>query len=583
MVTSAADVPDLPIDPQALTAEVERLRSGAAAVHAASTDVSSAWNGLPATVESPQTTELLSQMQTVHEAMTATVEMSVQVADILDQVAEQMLRLKQQRDQLAGEVEAHQRMVAALDIDEASPGAGTDLQEQSRHLRRQIDAVIEEARSDLARLGVPPWAVARFGDRAVTVGPPVPFATRAAAFNDDTTLIYLAALAAGDARHVEDLLRRHPEWRDLLENKPPSAEAVRQWWDTLDDRARAALVAGAPELVGALGGVPPLDRVAANRRNAQRRRAEAAAELARLDAPGEFERDAANLGPDAAETVRVDRRAAVDRLRAEIAYLDRVDKGEVQLFLFRPEDDEIVEMIGTPGPDTARVLTYVPGTFTTRHSFYRNEVQQVAGWMVERGAVDVAFVWKGTEFPGDDENSGMTGQAAGILEANGQERAAPAASDLAGFRTELDSDASLKAASQIGMGHSWGLVPLTGSEAAGVHYDQVHSLAGAWVPPDWTASGGTDYFHWSYVDALSMAQDVLPVGEGRNPDTSQSFESHVFARQGDFRASLDDPNVLDPVGIPATIHPLFNHNLIAQDSPSNLPALNEMRRRILDD
>ncbi|MBM3714916.1 MAG: hypothetical protein FJW64_04140 [Actinobacteria bacterium] len=569
MVTSAADVPDLPIDPQALTAEVERLRSGAAAVHAASTDVSSAWNGLPATVESPQTTELLSQMQTVHEAMTATVEMSVQVADILDQVAEQMLRLKQQRDQLAGEVEAHQRMVAALDIDEASPGAGTDLQEQSRHLRRQIDAVIDEARSDLARLGVPPWAVARFGDRAVTVGPPVPFATRAAAFTDDTTLIYLAALAAGDARHVEDLLRRHPEWRDLLENKPPSAEAVRQWWDTLDDRARAALVAGAPELVGALGGVPPLDRVAANRRNAQRRRAEAAAELARLDAPGEFERDAANLGPDAAETVRVERRAAVDRLRAEIAYLDRVDKGEVQLFLFRPEDDEIVEMIGTPGPDTKRVLTYVPGTFTTRHSFYRNEVQQVAGWLVDEGAVDVAFVWKGAEFPGDDEMPGVAGQVGGLLEANEQDRAAPAADALRLFREEVDRDAALGAATQIGMGHSWGLVPLTGSEGAGVHYDQVHSLAGAWVPQGWHPDADTRYSHWSYVDGLSVAQDFLPVGEGRNPDVVSSFDSHVFELPGDFKVSFQDPTVPDPTFVPLTTHPLRNHNLIASSSREN--------------
>ncbi len=48
--------------------------------------------------------------------------------------------------------------------------------------------------------------------------------------------------------------------------------------------------------------------------------------------------------------------------------------------LYQPEENRIAEMIGTPGPGTKRVLTYVPGTFTSMDSFFGGGAG-VARWL----------------------------------------------------------------------------------------------------------------------------------------------------------------------------------------------------------
>ncbi len=86
-----------------------------------------------------------------------------------------------------------------------------------------------------------------------------------------------------------------------------------------------------------------------------------------------------------------------------IDYLQRVVDGDVQLYLWRPDKDEVIEMFGNP--DTADVImSFMPGTNTTMDSFYtatattgitaltRWEVEnadpriQAAGFVVKQGA-----------------------------------------------------------------------------------------------------------------------------------------------------------------------------------------------------
>ena len=53
---------------------------------------------------------------------------------------------------------------------------------------------------------------------------------------------------------------------------------------------------------------------------------------------------------------------SLDQLQKKSEYLERVMSGAVQLYLYQPDRDRIVEMIGNPSASTTNSVTYVPGT-----------------------------------------------------------------------------------------------------------------------------------------------------------------------------------------------------------------------------
>lgn len=144
-------------------------------------------------------------------------------------------------------------------------------------------------------------------------------------------------------------------------------------------------------------------------------------------------------------------------------------------------------------------------------------------------------------FPGEDPNAGSVSRCR-IGEANDQERTLETDRLLAQFQDEIAvSSAHVTNAESIARGHSWGLAGITASEVAGAHYDRVHSIAGAGMPADWEADPETAYFHWSYVDALSMAQSTSLVWDGKIPSTHPAFQSTIYEREGDFDLYLPGP------------------------------------------
>ncbi|MDQ1215470.1 hypothetical protein [Microbacterium arborescens] len=148
-----------------------------------------------------------------------------------------------------------------------------------------------------------------------------------------------------------------------------------------------------------------------------------------------------------------------------------------------------------------------------------------------------------------------------IGEANDEERTLETDRLLARFQDEIAVSSSHVAnAESIGRGHSWGLAGITASEVVGAHYDQVHSLAGAGMPADWEPDRETAYFHWSHVDALSMAQSTSLVWGGNIPSTHPAFQSTIYEREGDFDLYLPGPDQAlspnPPLSIPATTDPL---------------------------
>ncbi|MGN7967762.1 hypothetical protein [Microbacterium sp. 22296] len=521
------------------------------------------WRELRSRYDAPEVGELTDRMTALAEGGTQTSETFARVGEVLSELVDGLRLLEWRRSVLA---------------DEAARGASgaafarTDLDVTVARLRSNIAGVLDEACRDLAGLAAPPpLPLAAVGGTGPLTGPRITWQVQTERAAREIVLAPLVEAARGGAGRVRTLLADHPEWADRIRRRPPAPGEIRDWWSSLTSAARTALTNGAPNVVGALGGVPPLDRVAANRVVARDRVALVDRDIAHYEAL---------LTDGTMATLRTERQSTLDRLTAERAYLERVVAGDVQLVLYQPEENRIAEMIGTPGPATQRVLTYVPGTFTSVQSFYRGGAQAMPAWLVGQDAEMVAFAWKGTEFPGDNEGHEWSDQLNGILEANGSSRALPAGETLAQFMGEMRSDPAVGHARQIGAGYSWGLVPLTGSEAVGTHYDSIHSFAGAWIPREWTADPTTSYFHWSYTDFLSMAQDAGLVGEGRNPDVTAPFDKHVYDRPGDYDVPLggDLAPFVDPDGpsFRGSFSPVRNHDLVVDVSPENFPLLNSL-------
>ena len=233
-------------------------------------------------------------------------------------------------------------------------------------------------------------------------------------------------------------------------------------------------------------------------------------------------------------------------------------------------------------------MTYVPGTFTSTNDFFSGGVQQVAQWMDAKTDHTVIFVWKDGTFPGENTTVGGMNLAR-IGEANDEDAALKKGRDLARFEYEISaSSPDVAAARHDAIGHSWGVAAIAASEVAGAHFDQVHSLAGAGLPSDWTPQDGTRYFHWSYEDLLSMAQSTGWVWNGKIPRTDPAFESHILPRDGDFsgcfdmRIGPDGPAVPEVPCIPfeGSFDAIDNHSLIASSDPANEPVLRHVLEKL---
>jgi len=347
-----------------------------------------------------------------------------------------------------------------------------------------------------------------------------------------------------------------------------TAEEVAAWWQSNDADQRLALMLGAAPLIGSLNGVSPSARVGANVINAANRSRWLSTEIARLEQ---------NSNSLTAFSPKNDVPALADgrdlaRLKKERHYLDMAVAGKVQLYLYDPQRHSVIEMIGKPTVETERTLTYVPGTFTSDLSFFEGKIQAVARFLVKEDPATVAFVWKDGPFPGEDTPERPT-EFLQIIEANDPLRTRVNSIFLKDFEIGLrSSSADLAAADHIAAGHSWGLTPITDAEMRDVQYDQVHSLAGAGMPEGWRPDDQTEYHHWTYNDALMLAQSTDMVWAGNNPWGNSAFQQHFYFSEAD----------LVPTNSPSEISRrlLENHDLIASNNQENQRVLYQIEKEI---
>ncbi|WP_157006025.1 hypothetical protein [Agromyces laixinhei] len=389
------------------------------------------------------------------------------------------------------------------------------------------------------------------------------------------------------------LARAQPGIFEQLRKTPPAPGTVADWWAGLGVTSQAALIAAAPAVIGALNGVPALARVAANQVNAIVLLAASKAELDRLTAPSRERSFAEWYGisqtggyAEAAEVAGSTTR--IEFLKKEIAYLEKVCDGSVQLYLYDRDASRIIEMIGTPSETTTKVVTYVPGTYTSLFDFYKGGVQEVSSYLHDNDAMAVAFVYKDGVFPGENSDTGAVNLAR-VGEANDQVFGRQSGVTLAAFEDGMRSDLMLGDRDQVAIGHSWGLANITSSEVAGTHYDKVVSLSGAGMLAEWRPDPTTAYSDFSYQDLLQEAQSLDAVWDGNNPRTNPAFEHGEYFRGPDDDILDNAAVTVNANGVPQpTVDArafgvlMDNHNLITKDVLENRQVLAVMRKWIYE-
>lgn len=447
----------------------------------------------------------------------------------------------------------------------ATADADADLRRQQAAAQTQIDS----AQAALRAIDVE-WKVLVSDRRRID-------ATCAAALQGETVLGPISGFSGGSiaasapsslldqlddlsATDLAILLDTYPGLAAKLESADP--ETVSAWWQALSSEQQHAFVTGIPFVIGALAGVPALARVTSNKINAER-------------ALRDAQRALADVRSRRADGVRFPP-GTEGALERQIAYL-RLATGahpSVQLYLYRPEDDRIIEMVGTPSAATEKVVTYSPGTYANLDGFYDRSIPRVARWMYDQDRSGVvAFVYKDGRYPQDV-----------LTEANDPDYVRPTGAQLAAFQANLATDPLLRGRESIAIGHSWGVANITASEVAGARYDSVISLSGAGVPAEWRPASGTRYRDFSYNDILQKAQAIRTadggaVWDGRNPRWVGFDHDDYFVAPPSWK-NFPGNGLVNPM-LPA-LAGVDSHNLAATDDSDNRYLLYRMRKYIND-
>lgn len=366
----------------------------------------------------------------------------------------------------------------------------------------------------------------------------------------------LGFMSAADAQAMYERIIKDPG-----ELEGMTAAQTATFWKYLSVEQSDELWQTYPTLVGNKSGVPLIVRIEANKLNAENALADA-----------DFSTP------------------------AQESYLKLVAEGTVQLVTYDPENYRIVEAINYATWDEEQgryvprdtppgtVFTYVPGTSSDMETFYKGENYQAFVKALMLGREDsVAFVYKDGLFPGERPGSDPLG------EAKDQSFALNSGQTLFEFQQDLGRDSSLTDARQVAIGHSWGLANVTASEVAGAHYDEVISLAGAWMPDGWEPDPSTEYSHYSYADWLEAAHKADPlipfveIGSGDFPSENPAFDKHFYSSKYDDQLIPEislDPNETARELQEAKDAWLANHELVHQNGTENAAVIEDVKEDV---
>lgn len=385
-------------------------------------------------------------------------------------------------------------------------------------------------------------------------------------------LLALSTLSEAD---MQALAAAHPELLErLLRESTP--EQVAAWWAGLPGGQQQSLIANLPGLVGALGGVPALARVAANKLVAAERLASLRAALSKTQERGVGDYDPNQ--PYAAESAAADYLETLRALEAEIGFLERVVSGDAQLYLYDPEGGRAIEMFGDP--DAADVLlSFMPGTNTNMESFYDPDgLTAFTRWQVENPAPETTvagFVVMQGAFPNLDDLWSEGPQHNWYADVLGRR--------YAGFASELEAIAG--ATPVVSVEHSFGSAVAGVAEMTGAQFDARYMLAGIGMTDGWRPQQGTDYYAAQGPGDVNRYVDGMQNG-GMGYAVTPNEENGIDERLSGFSVPDVWPEALFgpvPVLVGMGSEALEQHNnIISTDRSVNQTVMDDVRR-VLED
>lgn len=567
-------VPDPPADGASVIAAADALAAAGRLLGDRVDDVGATWHRVPIVYDAPETQTAVAAVLPILHAGADFSDAARTASAALREFGETLIPLERTRIALLADIEAHRTQVlahrasdAAATEDPADPLAGwgpygysanADLLQRCRSLQAMFEDAVDRCTASLRRIGDGPFLPT--GLRQAAAGGGVPRATwsaRADDFRNALGMRALERLTTADTETIHQLLAAHPEWITLLRDTPPAPAQVSSWWTGLDAAIAAALSSAAPVVLGSLGGVPAHVRAAANRANVGPRRREL---RALIDNRGHV------LMPGTYERVRA---PIPDGWLAELDYLDRVAAGEVQLYQYDPDREQIIEMFGDP--DRADVImSFMPGTNTTMESFYTSTGQTgitaLTRWQVERpqpGVTTAGFVVKQGPFPQLTSDIVATGpQNNDMMAALGR--------SYADFTFELDAIAPR--AALVSVEHSAGSAAGGAAETAGAHFDARVALAGIGMTNDWKPQDGTEYYALQAPNDINKNVDNMQLGNWGYgiPATTANGFTEINSGLPDTPAWIHGLRTIDPtLGAALDLAgQLENHNRIISADPS---------------
>lgn len=343
-------------------------------------------------------------------------------------------------------------------------------------------------------------------------------------------------------------------------------QAVHDWWTSLTDEQRADLLASNPAEIGALDGIPAVDRDTANRSVLATEQDRLEARRDELEALGE---DRSGRQDDELDLID-------EQLGGIQAINDRIadtGPGKQDVFLLGFDTDDLGHAIVAIGnPDTAdNVVTYVPGTGTklgdVGGDLGRADVMVDSARAADPSESTSAIVWIGYDAPQDIINTdlGELGQ-----DATNDRYAEAARDDLDRFQDGLRVTHAGEPSHNTVLGHSYGSTVVgytardNGLNADGVIFVGspgvgVENAADLGIPPQnvWSSTAANDPIQYGYDFGSAVRAGIgldpqVDLIHGHNP-SAESFGGQVFGSDpGDplVRWTWEGPGPFDVIPVP---------------------------------
>jgi hypothetical protein len=281
---------------------------------------------------------------------------------------------------------------------------------------------------------------------------------------------------------AEQLYRRAMDDPSVLSELTP--QQVRAWWQRLGEEEKNAFIRDHHWVAGNTNGIPFDRRIEANERSAR-------VMLAGSDALTDEQR----------------------------SYLSEVAEGKRSLISFDPGADRIIEMIGSIGPDTQNIVSYVPGTTSNMDGFYSRSTQEFSQYLVDHAAPPgstVAFVYKDSPFPTFDER--------GVYHSSW---AASVGDPYARFQTALGFENS-GGVPVTSIEHSFASSVGGYAEMQGVEFDRRIVLGGIGMTDGWSPNARTEYY------SFTGDNDVIRAARERHSEDLNTGYPHPPTRESNF-------------------------------------------------